>query len=102
MTPQVWPEKDPQEVVFCTFEFLPEMAGDEQISGAPVIDATLISGTDPEPGALLSGSPLLVGSAVRQTLAGGVSGCTYKLSCRVGLDSGRVLVLAATLPVRAA
>ena len=103
MRQEIWPPKDPAEVIVAAFDFSAEVGSAEQVTGAPLIEVALISGIDPAPSAMRLGSPVLAdGAVVRQALSGGVAGCTYKIRCQVTLDSGRVLVLAATLPVRTA
>ena len=50
----------------------------------------------------LWGSPLIDGGEVRQTISAGLAGSSYTLRCLATLSSGRLLALAATLPVRTA
>ncbi len=98
----VWPHKDPAEELVATFDFVAELESGETILAA-VTSCTLIAGTDASPAAVLDGLPTIDAGTVLQRFSGGVHGASYTLRCQVTLDpSGRVLVLAATLPVRTA
>lgn len=97
-----WPSKDPAEVLVVTFDFSSEVDSGESISAAQVY-AEVVFGTDPIPTAVLSGSPSVAGGAVLQAVNGGVDGAVYGVRCVATLSpTGRVLVLAANLPVRTA
>lgn len=92
--------KDPAEQIAVTFEFAAGLIAGESITGTPTVTASATGGSDTSPAAILSGSPLVSGSQVMQTIIGGVDGSTYKLRCLVTLTpSGRKLVLAGLLPV---
>ncbi len=97
----LWEAKDPAEKLTATFDFSSELVGGESIASASVT-CTVISGTDASPGQVLNGSASISGSTVLQPFQGGISGVTYDLRCVATLSSSRVLVLAATLPVRSA
>lgn len=97
----LWEAKDPAEKLTATFDFSNEIAGGESISSASLA-CTVISGTDASPEQVLNGAATISGSSVLQPFQGGISGVTYDLRCVATLSSGRVLVLAATLPVRSA
>lgn len=100
MTAQTLDEKDPAEQIAVTFDFSAGIIGGETISGTPTVTASATGGSDTSPSAILSGTPLVSGSQVMQTIVGGVDGSTYKLSCLITLTpSGRKLVLAGLLPV---
>lgn len=98
-----WPAKDPAEILVATFDFSEEIAVDETIDAATVT-CTVLSGGDEDPVAVVdSALPVIDGTSVLQRLTAGVAGVSYRLRCTVELTpSGRVLVLAATLPVRSA
>lgn len=98
-----WPAKDPAEILVATFDFSEDFAVGETIAAATVT-CTVLSGVDEAPVAVVdSALPAIDGGSVRQRLTGGVAGVSYRLRCTVELTpSGRVLVLAATLPVRTA
>lgn len=96
-----FPAKDPVEALVITFEFAAEINVDETIAAAPAVSVSLLSGADEAPGDVLAGSPAVSGSAVLHAVHGGINGAAYLLRCAATLvPSGRVLVLAATLPVR--
>lgn len=102
MSRYTWPEKDPAEAIFLGFDYAADLDTAETLSGSPTVTASLIAGTDPTPSALLSGSPSVVGAVVLQRVVGGVAGASYTLRCQITTSASRVLVLAATLPVRTA
>lgn len=98
-----WPAKDPDEILVATFDFSEEIAVDETIDTATVT-CTVLSGVDGDPVAVVdSALPVIDGASVLQRLTAGVAGASYHLRCTVDLiPTGRVLVLAATLPIRRA
>lgn len=102
MSRYTWPAKDPAEAIYLGFDYAAELETGETLSGSPTVTASLIAGTDPTPSALLSGSPSVVGAVVLQRVVGGVASASYTLRCQVATSASRVLVLAATLPVRTA
>lgn len=97
----LWPDKDPAEsLLVATFAYANELQAGESIASA-AITCTVLSGTDPSPASMLVGSPQISGSNVLQNFSGGVDGVTYTLRCVATMSpTGRVLVRAATLPVR--
>lgn len=100
MTTQTLSPKDPAEQIAVTFEFAAGILAGETITGTPTVTASATGGSDASPSAILSGTPLVAGSQVMQTIVGGVDGSTYKLRCLINLTpSGRKLVLAGLLPV---
>lgn len=94
--PKPMPEKDPAERIIARFDFSKRATS---ISG-PVAQAVVISGTDADPSAIISGAPVINGTSVLQAYAGGVAGVNYGVSMQVTTDTGEVLVLAGILPVR--
>lgn len=85
-----------------TFDFTAEVDAGESIFSA-VVSVSLLAGTDATPSALLTGSPVIAAGTVLQPFHAGVDGVTYTLRCVATLTpTGRVLVLAANLPVRTA
>lgn len=93
---------DPAEKLVATFDYTEDLDAGETIATA-VTACTLLSGTDADPAAVLYGTPTIAAGTVLQPITGGVDGATYTLRCQATLDpTGRVLVLAATLPVRTA
>lgn len=98
----LWPAKDPAEKLVATFDYSEDLDAGETIASA-TLTCTLLSGTDADPAAMLYGTPTIAGGTVLQPITGGVDGAAYTLRCQATLDpTGRVLVLAATLPVRTA
>lgn len=97
-----WPAKDPAESLVCAFDFTAELDPGETISSV-LVSVSLLAGVDPTPAALLFDLPTIAAGVVLQPFRAGVHGATYKLRCVATLDpTGRVLVLAANLPVRTA
>lgn len=90
--------KDPVEVDVITFDYTDMVAATDGINAAEVT-VTLVSGTDLNPGAILSGASQIQGRAVLQQVAGGLPGVQYEIAVKVTMTSGRVLVLTGTLPV---
>jgi len=101
MSRSSWPAKDPAEKLIATFDFDPEMDAGESIQSV-LISCDTLSGADSTPSAVLDGSPTISGGSVLQPFQAGLDGCTYTLRCVATLSSGRILVLAANLPVRTA
>ena len=102
MSRTLWPAKDPAEKLVTTFDYSADLDAGETIASAN-LTCTLLSGADADPSAVLYGTPTIAAGTVLQPITGGVEGATYTLRCAVTLTpSGRVLVLAATLPVRTA
>lgn len=100
MSRTLWPAKDPAETLVATFDYSADLDAGETIASA-TLACSLLSGTDTNPSAVLSGTPTIDDGTVLQRFTGGVEGATYTLRCAVTLTpSGRVLVLAATLPIR--
>lgn len=95
-----WPPKTPAEVLTATFDFADEMDSGETIE-ATEVECQTVSGIDPAPGLVLYGPHTVDAQKILQPFSGGISGVTYTLRCTVTLSSGRVLVCAGRLPVRA-
>lgn len=101
MTRLTWPEKDPRERLVATFDFSDELDEGESITIA-VVTCSLLSGVDASPSSVLDGSHAIDGQEVRQFFHLGVDGASYCMDCVTTLNSGRIIVRAATLPVRKA
>ncbi|HND12311.1 MAG TPA: hypothetical protein PLY80_17850 [Pseudomonadota bacterium] len=102
MTRTVWPAKDPAERLVASFDYRDALDAGETIASA-LVTATLLAGSDADPSALLDGLPTISGGLVLQPFHGGLDSASYTLRCQATLSpSSRVLVLAATLPVRTA
>lgn len=87
--------KDPEEIVTVVFDFAALTA----TVATPVVTMAVVSGTDANPSAMLSGSPTVVGAEVHQKIVGGLSGVTYSLRCRADAADGSRFVLADELIV---
>lgn len=88
--------KDPEEIVPLTFDF----AALTDTPSNPVVSLAHHKGTiDPNVGAMLIGSPLVVGAQVRIKVQNGLNGSTYRLRCKVESPEGNKWVLAGYLPV---
>ncbi len=97
-----WPAKDPEESLVAAFDFTPDMDTGEAISSA-VCSISVLSGIDADADSVLFVPSTIDDGVVLQPFRGGVSGVTYTLRCVATLTpTGRVLVLAANLPVRTA
>jgi hypothetical protein len=100
MTRRTLAPKDPAEILVVTWDYTAALDVGETIVSA-VTTADAFAGSSSNPVALW-GSPLIATPEVRQTISGGSDGSSYILRCVATLSSGRILVLAATLPVRTA
>lgn len=97
---QILPTKGTLESVVLGFDFSSEAT---TVSN-PTMDVTLeVSATgDPNPSAILVGSPQVDGSnaaRVVQRVAAGLNGTSYRIQCTVQTDAGDTLTLQAILPV---
>jgi hypothetical protein len=91
--------KDPAETITVAFNF----ADLTDTPSSPDVVATRHAGTaDASPSAILSGSPIVSGTKILQTIVGGTAGTDYLLRCQVSAPDGSVYVLAGVLPVRTA
>ena len=65
----------------------------DTLTGTPTVTSTVFSGTDPNPQAILAGSPSLSSNNMQilQRVSGGVSGTAYILSFRCGTAQGNTL-----------
>lgn len=98
MATQIGP-KDTAENRFIRFDFTKELATGEAITGTPTIAVSVVSGVDPSPTAMLSGSPVVASPFVSQRVLGGLANVTYKFRCIAQTDAGNTLVVAGALPV---
>lgn len=73
-----------------TFNFLSSMDSAETIS-TQVVAASVYSGVDANPAALISGAATHSGKIVSQFLTGGVVGCVYQLLCTITTSLGKTL-----------
>jgi len=80
------------------FDFASYLPVGVTISSA-VTTATVYSGTDASPSALISGSASISGSQVTQSITGGVIGVTYVVQCAATFSSGAVTTLSGVLAI---
>lgn len=80
------------------FDFTSRLALGETLSTASTA-ATVYSGTDASPSAVISGSASISGGQVSQKVTAGTEGVTYKLICTVTTSAGQTLLLVSFLPV---
>lgn len=95
------PAKKPSERESFAFNFAQLLPAGVTIASA-VWTVTVVQGTDSNPSAMVSGSPLIQGSKVSQLIIGGVDGVEYCLSCQATFSDGQKPILCDTLWVRAA
>lgn len=86
------------ETVKLTFDFLSRLAAGETILSAGCT-ASVYSGTDATPSAIISGSATASGSVVTQAIVGGTLGVTYELLCSAVTSAGQTLQLSGYLVV---
>ena len=60
-------------------DFNSRLSSGGTLTGTPIITISVFSGTDPNPTAMLSGVPSIVGTTVQQLFIGGVDGVIYKV-----------------------
>jgi hypothetical protein len=70
---------------------------------SPVVTAEVLEGVDASPSAILSGSPSIEGTKVKQFVIAGLNGVTYKLIFQVDTDEAtpQRLIEELDLPVEA-
>lgn len=91
-------DKAPDERVRVAFDFGRNMSA---VTGTPVVTIARLSGTaDPDPSAMLDGSPVISGAKVLQWVEGGLDGARYLIGCQAEDADGQVLVEAGTMLVR--
>lgn len=87
--------KDPAETITVTFDF---SALTDAVTG-PTVTATLETGTDADPSAILSGVPQVSGALVLQQVIAGNAPAKYHLRCVATASDDSIYVVAGTLPV---
>jgi hypothetical protein len=80
--------KDPAEEITLTFDY---SARGQQVSSAS-ITVRLVRGIDPNPSAILSGTPQYEGAYVLQKVKGGIRGCHYNIICVATVGNDKLLV----------
>ena len=94
----ILPEKRSSETLLVPFNFLSALTVGTTISSASVT-ATVYSGTDASPSAIISGSATISGAIITQKIVAGTAGVTYLLAAAATTSDGQVLVLNAYLVV---
>ena len=92
--------KDPSEIDTLTFDFADMLNSGETVSTV-VMSVSDLEKVDGTPSTFLSGSASITSPFVTQTITGGVEGAMYLVKCLATLSTGRKLMLAARVPVRA-
>lgn len=88
----VLPSKQQGETKTYAFDFASFLANGETLSTASVT-ATVYSGVDVSPSAIVSGSASISGTTATQLLTAGVVGVVYDVSCAVTTSAGQTLRL---------
>jgi len=82
------------------FDFSPELAPGETLIGVDSpIEISVQSGTDPTPGNLLVGAPVISGSFAQQVVQGSVNNVSYHLRAHGTTNLGSRPVVPANLSV---
>jgi hypothetical protein len=74
------PPKGVSEVLGVVFNYSRVLSGSETLTAASVT-AVLYSGTDTNPSAIISGTPMITSPQATQTVTGGLVGNIYQLTC---------------------
>lgn len=93
-----FPQKNPADTLPLVFDFSSYLPTSVTVSSA-VTSATVYSGTDASPTALISGSPTVSSPTVTQNTIGGVEGVTYIVSCSATLSNAAIITLQGYLSV---
>lgn len=95
---EVFQIKPPTDTRIFYFDFTSNLAVGETIS-TQVVSATVYSGTDSNPSALISGSASASGAQVSQKITGGTTGVVYTLLCTITTSLGQTLTQAGYLAI---
>ena len=94
----IFEAKNPLDVKLYEFEFGDQLLFGEIITSAAVA-ASVYTGTDPTPNAIVSGDPIISGTKVQQLIEAGVDGVIYNLVATVNASGLHVYTKAASLAV---
>jgi hypothetical protein len=86
------------ETVAEIFDFTSRLSPTETISTA-IVTASVYSGTDASPSAIISGSTTISEQKVTQRITAGVLGVTYKLLCTITTSRTQTLQLSGFLVI---
>jgi hypothetical protein len=92
------PKRLGEIVTFNQFDFISQLGPNEVISFTTAT-VTVYSGTDPTPSNILNGLPLVNGTAVLQSVRGGVLGTIYEITVTAFTNAGQDLQLAGFLAI---
>ena len=98
MSTVILPVKNQNSVIFVSFDFISSLIAGETLTSASVV-ATVASGEDATPSAIVSGAATITGLVVNQKIIDGVVGVIYLLSCACMTSLGNSIVLRGTLAV---
>lgn len=98
MTKAIFEGKRAGETRLLAFDFASLLAASETVSTQSVA-ATVYTGTDASPSAVISGSATASGSVVSQKVTGGTAGNIYNLICTITTSAGQTLKLAGLLAI---
>ena len=98
MSRQIIEGKQSGETVTIPFSFLSHHATGETISSASTT-ATVYSGTDASPSAIIRGAASISGSTVSQKITAGTEGVTYLLLCSATTSTGQILKISGYLVI---
>lgn len=90
--------KTPGTTQKVVFDFISNLAVGETISTQSVV-ATVWSGVDANPSAIVSGAATASGTKVTQAITGGAAGTIYKLVCTITTSASQTLQMLAYLAV---
>jgi hypothetical protein len=94
----VFDPKRAADVALLLFDFTSLLASGETISTQSVA-ASVWSGVDANPSAIVSGSATASGAIVKQLIAGGVAGVIYTLTCTITTSLGQTRTLVGLLAI---
>ncbi|OOH80812.1 hypothetical protein [Leptospirillum ferriphilum] len=94
LTPQLQSPQYTSESLVRGVDFSPQLAqtGDT-LTGVPTVSVSVLSGTDTNPSAILTGTPAVSSNAMQalQRIKGGVAGTTYLVSFVCGTTQGNIM-----------
>lgn len=92
------------EKVVLTFDFSSALPSGATITSVDSVQVELLNNSDgsPSPALFVVGNPVASTTLVQVTVAGGVDGCDYRVTCRVNTTTPELLALAGTQRVRSA
>ena len=95
--------KTPWETRNYEMDFSQLLAADETITGVTTVSVSVLSGTDPDPSAMILGGASIdsTGKIVMQSLIGGIDGVQYLVSYQVNSNEREGIEGQAGLPVNA-